>query len=70
VVLTFVDHDSVQATLCYANADIAKREQADEAARFASGGTRRRAKPPRLLAWRVQTRDRARWRRRGAEHAR
>jgi transposase len=48
-VLTFFAQDGEHATLCYANADIAKAQQAHEIARFCEFWQRRTGQPPGLL---------------------
>jgi transposase len=50
-VLTFFAQDSAHATLCYANADIAKSEQAHEVARFCEFWQQATGELPRLLVF-------------------
>lgn len=50
-VLTFFAQDGEQATLCYANADMAKAEQAHEIARFCEFWHERTGQRPRLLVF-------------------
>jgi transposase len=50
-VLTFFAQDSEHATLCYANADIAKAEQSHEIARFCEFWQRRTGQRPGLLVF-------------------
>ncbi|MBI4571447.1 MAG: hypothetical protein HY723_05810 [Chloroflexi bacterium] len=50
-VLTFFAQDGEQATLCYANADLSKAEQAHEVIRFCEFWQTASGQPPRLLVF-------------------